>query len=50
MKSSTAMSKLFCITDINKFMMNEAEKPLKGSVHEDDFFIAHNALVLMTAK
>ena len=23
---------------------------MKGSVHEDDFFIVHDALVLMTAK
>ena len=23
---------------------------MKGSVHEEDFFIVHNALVLMTAK
>ena len=32
------------------FMMNEAEKLTKGSVHEDNFYIAHDALVLMTAK
>ena len=31
-------------------MMNEAEKLMKGSVHENDFFIVHDALVLMTAK
>ena len=30
--------------------MNEAEKPMKGSVHEDDFYIVHDALVLITAK
>ena len=30
--------------------MNEAEKLMKGSVHEEDFFIFHDALVLMTAK
>ena len=30
--------------------MNEAEKLMKGSVHEDDFYIVHSALVLMTAK
>ena len=30
--------------------MNEAEKLMKGSVHEYDFYIVHNALVLMTAK
>ena len=30
--------------------MNEAEKLMKGSVHEDYFFIVHDALVLMTAK
>ena len=50
LKSSTAMSKFCCITDLIHFMMNEAEKLIKGSVHEDDFYIIHNALVLMTAK
>ena len=30
--------------------MNEAEKLMKGSVKEDDYFIVHDALVLMTAK
>ena len=52
------MSKLFCITDLIRFMMKEAEKLMKWSVHEDDFFIVneddffivHDALVLMTAK
>ena len=49
LKYSTAMSKLCCIPDLICFMMNEAEKLMKGSVHEDDFFIVHDALVLMTA-
>ena len=31
-------------------MMKEAENLMKGSFHEDDFFIVHDALVLMTAK
>ena len=30
--------------------MNEAEKLIKGSVHEYYFFIAHDDLVLMTEK
>ena len=30
--------------------MKEAEKLMKGYVHEDDFFIVHDALVLMTVK
>ena len=30
--------------------MNEAEKLIKGSVHEDDFYIVHDDLVLMTEK
>ena len=30
--------------------MNEAENLMKGSVHEDDFFIVRDALVLMVAK
>ena len=31
-------------------MMKEAENLMKGSVHEDDLFIVHDALVLMKAK
>ena len=31
-------------------MMKEAEKLMKGYIHEDNLFIAHDALVLMTAK
>ena len=50
LKSSTTMSKFCCITDLIRFMMNEAEKLMKGSVHEDDLFIVHDALVLMTSK
>ena len=50
MKSSTEIPKFCCITDLIRFMMNEAEKLTKGSVHQDDFFIVHNDLVLMTAK
>ena len=44
------MSKFCCITDLIRFMMKEAENLIKGSVHEDDFFIVHDTLVLMTAK
>ena len=50
LKSSSSMSKLCCITDLIRFMMKEAEKLMKGSVHEDDLFIVHDALVLMTSK
>ena len=31
-------------------MMKEAENLMKGSVHEDNFFIVHDALLLVTAK
>ena len=31
-------------------MMKEAENLMKGSVHEDDLFIVHNALVFMKSK
>ena len=44
------MPKFCCITDLIRFMMMEAEKLMKGSVHEDDLFIVHDALVLMIAK
>ena len=50
LKSSTVMSKFCCITDLIRFMMNEAENMMKGSVHEANFFTVHDALVLMTAK
>ena len=44
------MSKFVCITDLICFMVDEAEKLMKGSVHEEDLYIVHDALVLMTAK
>ena len=50
LKSSTPMSKFCCISDLIRFMMNEAENLMKGSVHEEYFFIVHNTLVLMKAK
>ena len=41
----------FCyITDLIRIMMKEAENLIKGSVNEDDFFIVHDDLVLMTSK
>ena len=30
--------------------MNEAEKLMKGLVHAEDFYIVHDASLLMTAK
>ena len=50
LKSSSSMTKFCCIADLIWFMMKEAEKLIKGSVHEDGFFIVHDALVLMTAR
>ena len=50
LKYSTAVTKLCCITDLISFMMNEVEKIMKGSVHEDDLFIVYEDLVLITAK
>ena len=44
------MSKFCCITDLVRFMMKEAEKLMKGAVHEDDFSIVRDSLVLMTSK
>ena len=44
------MSKFCCITDLIWFMMKEAEKPTKGFVRDEDLFIVHDALVLMTLK
>ena len=50
LKSSSSVSKFCCIIDLIRFMMKEAENPMKGSVREDDFFIVHDALALMTEK
>ena len=50
LKSSTEMSKLCCITNLIRFMKNEVENLMKGLVHEYDFHILHDALVLMTTK
>ena len=50
LKYSTAMSRLCCITDLIIFMINEAENPMKGLMHEDDFYIINDDLVLMKAK
>ena len=50
LKSSTEMSKLVCITDLILFMMDKAEKLMKGSMYGYDFYIVHDALVLMTSK
>ena len=44
------MSKFFCITDLIRFMMKEAEKLTKGSVQEDDLSIVHVDLLLMKLK
>ena len=44
------MSKFCCITDMIRFMMKEAENLMRGYVHEDDFFIVHDALVWMKSK
>ena len=50
LKSSTAVSRFFCITDLICFIMNDAEELMKGSVQKENLFIVHNTLVLMTAK
>ena len=44
------MTKFFCITDLILFVMKEAEKQMKESVHEENLFIVHYALVLITSN
>ena len=44
------MSTFCCISDLNRFMMKEADKMIKGYVHENDIFIFHDDLVLMIVK
>ena len=41
------MSKLFCITDLIRFLMKEAEKLMKWSVHGDNLFILYDDSFLM---
>ena len=50
LKSYTEMSKLCCINDLIRFMINESEKLMNGLVHKNNFFIFHDALVLITSK
>ena len=50
LKYSTAMSKFCCITNLIRFITNEADNLMKGSVHKDNLYIVHDALVSMTAK
>ena len=33
-----------------RFMMKEADKMIKGPVHEENFCIVHDVLVLMKSK
>ena len=47
-KSLSSMSKFCCVTDLIRFMMKEADILMEGSIHEGDFFIVHDGLVLMT--
>ena len=50
LKSSSSMTKFCCITDLIRFMIKEAEKLVRGSVHEENLFIVHDDLVMMTEK
>ena len=44
------MTKFCRIADLIHFMMNEAEKLMKGSVHEDDFFIVQRCFGVNESK
>ena len=50
LKPSYSISKFSCITNMIRFVMKEADKLMKGSVHEGNFFIVHDDLVLMTIE
>ena len=50
LKFSTAISKFCCINDLIRFMMNEAEKLIKGSVNEDNFCIFHDPFFVNESK
>ena len=50
LNSSTAMSNFFPIADLIRFVMNVEYNPMKGSVHEDDFYIVRDDSVLIDRK
>ena len=50
LKFSNEMSKLCCISNPTSLLINEAKKLMKGSVHEDGFYIFNDGLVLLTEK
>ena len=50
LKSSSAKSEFYCITDLIQFLIKEEDKLMKGYVYEYNFFIVHGALVLMKEK
>ena len=49
LKSSTATSKFFCITNPIRFIVYKSDNLMKGSVHKENLSIVHNDLMLMTA-
>ena len=49
LNNSSFVSKFCCTSDLNRFMVEEGENTMKGSVHEDDFLIVNNVSGLITA-
>jgi hypothetical protein len=47
--SSVSLSSFVCVTKLIEHMWKETEKMFKGSKHEDNWYIYHDALTLMTA-
>jgi hypothetical protein len=47
--SCVALSSFVCVTKLIEHMWTETEKMFKGSKYEDDWYIYHDALTLMTA-
>lgn len=47
---SPQMKKHVCITTVWKKVVENTAKAFRGTKHENDFMIYHDALVLLTAK
>jgi hypothetical protein len=49
-KAVSQMSSYVCITDLVEHIVEETQRLMKGTKHEDDWVFYHDALTLMTAK
>ena len=51
MEKKCSVYSIYCsINDLIDHMFIESEKIMKGTIHEDDYMVYHDALSLMTGK